>query len=487
MTPDQILDAFGKAHPMSPLELIALFDAALAEADALAPTITRLAEAAGEGVYLLPREENVVHIGLHVLAKAGHPAAEPALHRVVCADPILTERLFGLENIPLVASLLVTAFDGDGDQLMAVAFAPGLDGSMVCAGLLAIAYLTVVGRLDRAHAVAFLRRFETERLSGDMGDPMAEFGWQSAVAYLGAAELRPELEALWARSPLAAMGGDEDKAEMLATLEWSADHPGDPSRLIETEQVAPITDLIDAMPWLLAKPEAAKPKRAKPRGPRDAAADLALDEEEERWLRGFLVSPNVPASTIPLEALDGLFAALVAGPEPVAPPEYLPVVFGDGEPNYASAEQAEYVQDLFGRHWATIETRLAAGQPHEPLFAPATLDDTGRYWARGFILGVNLRHDGWRRLIDDTEAGDFLGLVVGLIQDELGDGAEPIDGDERSEVLENLGRLVQFAYFYWRQEPTRIPNEPARSTKIGRNAPCPCGSGKKYKKCCGAG
>jgi preprotein translocase subunit SecA len=22
--------------------------------------------------------------------------------------------------------------------------------------------------------------------------------------------------------------------------------------------------------------------------------------------------------------------------------------------------------------------------------------------------------------------------------------------------------------------------------KIGRNAPCPCGSGKKYKKCCGA-
>ena len=26
----------------------------------------------------------------------------------------------------------------------------------------------------------------------------------------------------------------------------------------------------------------------------------------------------------------------------------------------------------------------------------------------------------------------------------------------------------------------------ATSTKIDRNAPCPCGSGKKYKKCCGA-
>jgi len=27
---------------------------------------------------------------------------------------------------------------------------------------------------------------------------------------------------------------------------------------------------------------------------------------------------------------------------------------------------------------------------------------------------------------------------------------------------------------------------PARTRKIGRNEPCPCGSGKKYKKCCGA-
>ena len=28
--------------------------------------------------------------------------------------------------------------------------------------------------------------------------------------------------------------------------------------------------------------------------------------------------------------------------------------------------------------------------------------------------------------------------------------------------------------------------EPRRSAKIGRNEPCPCGSGKKFKKCCGA-
>jgi SWIM/SEC-C metal-binding protein len=28
--------------------------------------------------------------------------------------------------------------------------------------------------------------------------------------------------------------------------------------------------------------------------------------------------------------------------------------------------------------------------------------------------------------------------------------------------------------------------EPVTSDKTGRNDPCPCGSGKKFKKCCGA-
>jgi preprotein translocase subunit SecA len=29
------------------------------------------------------------------------------------------------------------------------------------------------------------------------------------------------------------------------------------------------------------------------------------------------------------------------------------------------------------------------------------------------------------------------------------------------------------------------PQPAKRSAKIGRNQPCPCGSGKKYKRCCG--
>ncbi|MEO8158444.1 MAG: SEC-C metal-binding domain-containing protein [Betaproteobacteria bacterium] len=31
-----------------------------------------------------------------------------------------------------------------------------------------------------------------------------------------------------------------------------------------------------------------------------------------------------------------------------------------------------------------------------------------------------------------------------------------------------------------------VPPMPSKSRKIGRNEPCPCGSGKKFKKCCGS-
>ena len=34
-------------------------------------------------------------------------------------------------------------------------------------------------------------------------------------------------------------------------------------------------------------------------------------------------------------------------------------------------------------------------------------------------------------------------------------------------------------------EKSSIVRKPAVSKKVGRNDPCPCGSGKKYKKCCG--
>ena len=41
----------------------------------------------------------------------------------------------------------------------------------------------------------------------------------------------------------------------------------------------------------------------------------------------------------------------------------------------------------------------------------------------------------------------------------------------------------QFSYSGGGEEPSPRPKSPRQAEKVGRNDPCPCGSGKKFKKC----
>ena len=47
---------------------------------------------------------------------------------------------------------------------------------------------------------------------------------------------------------------------------------------------------------------------------------------------------------------------------------------------------------------------------------------------------------------------------------------------------ERLGHDVAELYGYWKAKRQVVNSAP----KVGRNDPCPCGSGKKHKKCCAA-
>ena len=53
-------------------------------------------------------------------------------------------------------------------------------------------------------------------------------------------------------------------------------------------------------------------------------------------------------------------------------------------------------------------------------------------------------------------------------------GVEPGEPEDRSDIERLLGARAAAAQTL-RREP-----------KVGRNAPCPCGSGRKFKNCCGS-
>ncbi|MEW6221524.1 MAG: SEC-C metal-binding domain-containing protein [Thermodesulfobacteriota bacterium] len=59
--------------------------------------------------------------------------------------------------------------------------------------------------------------------------------------------------------------------------------------------------------------------------------------------------------------------------------------------------------------------------------------------------------------------------------------------EQNPSIYEQMGkRHVRLAeiYRHCRRSQGMIEHKPAQSVKVGRNDPCPCGSGKKYKKCC---
>jgi uncharacterized protein len=62
---------------------------------------------------------------------------------------------------------------------------------------------------------------------------------------------------------------------------------------------------------------------------------------------------------------------------------------------------------------------------------------------------------------------------------------EPISPEKREEIIVHMAAGLVGAYRYFKAHRTAsvVTREPVG--KVGRNEPCPCGSGKKYKKCCG--
>lgn len=198
-----------------------------------------------------------------------------------------------------------------------------------------------------------------------------------------------------------------------------------------------------------------------------------------------------------IEEFDGFFAALIAGPEVVVPSEYLPEVFG-GEMwdtcEFAGFDEANDILGLIMRHWNGIAATLHKGDVHMPILLE---DDNGvcqgSDWSRGFIRGLDMRSAAWAELLADEKQYGWM-LPVLMLYHEHDEDPElrppPIGPEKREEIIVRMAAGIVRAYRYFRPHRQRVAShygaEPQRSPgKIGRNEQCPCGSGKKFKRCCG--
>jgi uncharacterized protein len=226
-----------------------------------------------------------------------------------------------------------------------------------------------------------------------------------------------------------------------------------------------------------------------------AAGRQALTDEEfdelERFLGGIR---NERAMSV--EELDGFFCALVAGPELVMPSEYLGEVWGGELPDenaFESEAAATAILGLVMRHWNAIIAEFESETVYGPLFdAPDERGVPGRRWARGFMRGARLRWHGWRHLFTNENEGQLVMIAVVAGEVDAAFPNEPLTEDQASELRITLAAGAARAYRHFaaeRRAAARASREAKtvrrEEPKVGRNEPCPCGSGRKYKQCCG--
>ncbi len=198
--------------------------------------------------------------------------------------------------------------------------------------------------------------------------------------------------------------------------------------------------------------------------------------------------PHMPADT-----LHGFIAAIVSGPQLVPPSVWLPLVFvwENGEvpefndqttPDFVIKALMDFYNDTLNdiikdRLTPVVLTQVIDGEEVEDFSA----------WCYGFIFGVTFWGDEWG---DDEENIDIMSQLLPIMYlanpehfiEEHDAELVKIMEEEIDEILPGLGVMVTMIYYFWLEH--RKP-QPVRAEKIGRNDPCPCGSGKKFKKCCG--
>ncbi|MBT4606967.1 MAG: UPF0149 family protein [Thiotrichales bacterium] len=225
-----------------------------------------------------------------------------------------------------------------------------------------------------------------------------------------------------------------------------------------------------------------------------------LAEEELEWLDNFLLS-RVPEDGVQnsddegilnISELDGFLTAIASGSKTIVPSKWLPAIWGDFEPNWEGTDDFKEVVGLFMRHMDTILAMLTANPSSiRPIFEEVEVKDhnviLADEWCTGYLRAMNLSQDLW--ITDNREVQSAIGLINLFGSDNDTENPLRYSQDDIRKMVELLpsGAISIHQYFFYQQGRANQVNQPSFTRdmpKVGRNDPCSCGSGKKFKKCC---
>ena len=185
-----------------------------------------------------------------------------------------------------------------------------------------------------------------------------------------------------------------------------------------------------------------------------AATNQPLTDEEFGRLADFLGS--IGPAAMNFEALDGYFAALIAGPDMVMPSEYMPVILGNSA--FADMDQAKQINVLMGRHWNTVIKTLEQASKVGDVYVPALLVDEegnamGNEWAEGFLLGMSFNTEEWDEFSLIKGVGELLIPTMVFAQEHQSEQtfrSPPLTIEAREDLLDEMFDNLMSIYEHFR-------------------------------------
>ena len=224
-------------------------------------------------------------------------------------------------------------------------------------------------------------------------------------------------------------------------------------------------------------------------------------------LQAFLDHPSRPTGALRYHELQGFLFTVVSAPELIPPSEWLPIIFAEDDAGYANVEEAKVILGQIMALYNTINAAVldpptllpADCQLHDEVLANFEDDAPIAQWSHGFLRGHQWLEELWEDLPEEmAEELDATLMALGFFSSrQMAEDfhAEASTGEQSfAAMADAIHRVVPAAVAQYAHIGRSISgvvaehdwDEPelTHHAKIARNEPCPCGSGKKYKKCC---
>lgn len=210
----------------------------------------------------------------------------------------------------------------------------------------------------------------------------------------------------------------------------------------------------------------------------------ALSDDEFDQLADFLET----RSPFDMDGLLGVLNAVAVAPSLLPPSAWLPVVLPSGLGDLDRADAEKFFSLLFRLHADVIDALQ-----HQQAVMPGPEEVAEcKSFAAGYAAGAEIdpewigNDDRWTFASSMAYLGGRLDLVPQKTCEDIQLNFAP---DPEQILCQSMGALIRATSESFKEERRKALSrpDPAKSpgsTRVGRNDPCPCGSGNKYKRCC---